>query len=54
MTNTKVKFLMIVESSNVNLRDNDIKGVSINVHKRDYMLDFAVVLQSIFVCNLLE
>ena len=29
VTNTKVKFVIVVESSNTNLRDNEIRGVSI-------------------------
>jgi len=28
VTNTKVKFIIITEASNVNLRDNDVRGVS--------------------------
>ena len=30
MTNTKVKFVIVVESSNTNLRDNEIRSVSFN------------------------
>ena len=31
MTNTKVKFVIVVESSNTNLRDNEIRSVSYEV-----------------------
>ena len=30
VTNTKIKFVIVVESSNTTLRDNEIRSVSIN------------------------
>ena len=32
MTNTKVKFVIVVESSNTSLRDNEIRSVSTRIH----------------------
>ena len=37
VTNTKIKFVIVVESSNTQLRDNEIRSVSIFISHNFYL-----------------
>ena len=47
VTNTKVKFIIIISASNVNLRDNDVRGVSTCFHITILSLCYVEVLTTI-------